>query len=656
MLDEFTLAKKNVISYINDCQGLAVDNGNKTLGKTLSLLCSELENFTLNVAVVGDIKRGKSTLINTLLGRTDDALSPVGVTVCTSAIVKYRNYKPGMEPEPHGIVYYEGEPNVGYRVDYEDLKELISQKFNPDNHKGVRCIDVYGDFPLLGNCCLVDTPGANAAIERHGEMVSEFLPSADAIIMPIMAGQAMTDSEQRMLRSLSENSQRRIFYVLTKVDTVRDAELPKVLDWVRQCIREAGLREPATIYKVACKKVFDAQKDRMGAAELEKLRKDCGITRLENDLSAFMLSHSKEGVDLARRLVGAVDLARNYLAEREKNNELLINAQVVKAEDIEAECRRIQAEFDAYEADMKRRLGRFKTRWNNSVKMSLEGLELQVEGIERAVTELLRKKGFRALFHLGAAISAEVQPRVSETVSRIETNLDPLIELLQQDWVDGVRLYSKRVQTGQWAGTGSALAAVGISATTISMVSVPALTGVIAAINGYIAASGVASVAASGLLPTLASWVGLPAMLSWFGVSTAEAAMLTAGAAVMTSVVSAVFPVIIGIIMWKMTGPLAATFAGKFVPGQIEKAVASVRANLEKQLDEWRDRLIKGCETSLSEQRQETEAKLEEMRLRLRELDPAAKERAEKENVRISALLEQSKQLEVCCRALPVSS
>ncbi len=651
MLDEFTLAKKNVISYVNACRELAASNGDKTICNTLSTLCTELENFTLNVAVVGDIKRGKSTLINTLLGRSDDALSPVGATICTSAIVKYRNYKPGMEHEPHGMVYYDNSSEIGYRVNYEDLKALISQEFNKDNEKGVRCIEVFGDFPLLGNCCLVDTPGVNATIDRHGEMVSEFLPSADAVILPIMANQPMTNSEQEMLRALPDK--RRIFYVLTKVDFLPQTELPTVTNWVQNCIREAGLTIPHTIYKVSCKKVFDAQKSGMDERTLKTLRHECGIAQLERELSSFMLNQSDEGRLLAQRLISAVTMARDYLTQRRKANEALIETQGLTADEVEAECKRIQAEFDEFQKDMRRRLTKFASRWDREVERGLEGLELSVDAIEADVSELIDKSSFLKLFHLGSAISAKVRPHVLKTTERLESRITPLIDALNQDLEEGVALYSKRVQAGSLSGVSSALVAIGASATTIATVSLPALSAVITAVNGYIAAAGSATAASSGILPTIIGWLGLDTMVGWLGVTTAEVTLATAGTALMSALMSTIIPVLLGILALKLTGPLAGMFVKWRIPGLLEKSIKEVRGNLQKQLDKWKNTIISRCEDVLNEQREEMEEQLEKQRQRLLTLDPAAKRQAEMENKTIAGLLGQDEHVSRCVRALP---
>ncbi len=650
MLTEFTQAANRVVDYLGNCLELASKCGDKTLCNTLSTLKTELENFTFNIAVVGDIKRGKSTLINTLLGRTDDVLSPVGVTICTSAIVKYRNYKAGMEHEPHAVVYYENAPGVGRRVAYEDLRGLISQKSNPDNVKGVRVIEVYGDFPLLGKCCLVDTPGANAAIERHGEMVSEFLPSADAIIMPVMAGQAMTDSEQQMLRQLSSNSKRRIFYVLTKIDRTAEEERSKVLAWVQNCIREAGMPDPETIYHVACKKVFDAMKAGESEERVQALRKEWGLERLERDLGDFMLRQSSEGRALVDRMNQAMTLVKTSMETRRKSNEALIATHDVSAEDIEKECQRIRDEFTDYQKEMKKSLARFSSRWDKEVTRSLDDLENRVDDIVDTIRDAVKRMSLFSLFSVSSTIATKIRPHIVAAVDRLETRLTPLIDRLDKDFEETCTLYAKRVEPSPIVETLGALASIGGSAATVIGVSLPAIQSVLAAANAYIAAAGATATASasSGLLVSIGGW-----LVGSGSVVAAETAQATAWAALVSTVTGAIVPVAIGIAALSVTGPVARWFVKARIPSTVEDSVAKVRDNLKQQLEKWKEEIVCHSEEVLEDQREEMEKKLEALSGKLRALDPAAREQARQENENIQALLEGGADISTTIICLP---
>lgn len=101
------------------------------------------------VACVGQFKRGKSSLINALLG---EELLPSGVIPVTSVVTVVR----------HG----ERRARVCIRaggwqdIPVERIGEYVSERDNPENRKGVRALEVFCPSSFLERgLCLVDTPG-----------------------------------------------------------------------------------------------------------------------------------------------------------------------------------------------------------------------------------------------------------------------------------------------------------------------------------------------------------------------------------------------------------------------------------------------------------------------------------------------------------------
>ena len=103
--------------------------------------------------VAGEAKRGKSTLINALLGR---AVLPAGVTPLTAVATTVR-----YGDDPHAEVRFadgheEKQPLTA-------LPELVTERGNPGNRRHVAAVTVYLDAPVLaGGVELVDTPGTGS--------------------------------------------------------------------------------------------------------------------------------------------------------------------------------------------------------------------------------------------------------------------------------------------------------------------------------------------------------------------------------------------------------------------------------------------------------------------------------------------------------------
>jgi ribosome biogenesis GTPase A len=129
-----------------------------------------------NLVVLGEFKRGKSTLINALLAR--DVL-PTGVVPLTSGVT---------------IIGY-GECDR-LRVSYEDgreeerpldeLAEYVTDARNPGNRQGVELARVEPDHELLrAGLELVDTPGIGSVHSHNTEVARGTRPPHHANVLGI---------------------------------------------------------------------------------------------------------------------------------------------------------------------------------------------------------------------------------------------------------------------------------------------------------------------------------------------------------------------------------------------------------------------------------------------------------------------------------------
>ena len=111
----------------------------------------------LRVLVAGEAKRGKSTLINALLGRE---VLPVGVTPLTSVATAVRF---GDDPRVE-VRFADGHEE---KQPLAALWDLVTERGNPGNRRRVADVTVYLDAPLLAHGVeLVDTPGTGSVFER----------------------------------------------------------------------------------------------------------------------------------------------------------------------------------------------------------------------------------------------------------------------------------------------------------------------------------------------------------------------------------------------------------------------------------------------------------------------------------------------------------
>ena len=180
--------------YIEHCKKVFEQIGDAPSASLVDGFIKDLENQRYNITIIGSLKRGKSTLLNTLMERHDDFISPISSNVCTSSIIKYmdKNMASSKTGNESAIVYFnaneEGNVPPALTIPFQQLKNYITEDQNPENRKHVRSVEVYGDFPEWSKAVtIVDSPGQNSVFCHHDVLLSDFLPYTDAIIFLVAA-------------------------------------------------------------------------------------------------------------------------------------------------------------------------------------------------------------------------------------------------------------------------------------------------------------------------------------------------------------------------------------------------------------------------------------------------------------------------------------
>lgn len=152
------------------------------------------------MVVAGEIKKGKSSFINALLGTRN--LVPVHSDVATSTIFKI-HYGPELK---YTVYFQEGSGKAKQVIGPGELDEYGTENGNPDNKRQVDYIRVESPADMLASgLILVDTPGVGGLFKKHREITFKEVPKADAVFF-------LTDSvespigadEVRFLRELRQ--------------------------------------------------------------------------------------------------------------------------------------------------------------------------------------------------------------------------------------------------------------------------------------------------------------------------------------------------------------------------------------------------------------------------------------------------------------------
>ena len=201
----------------------------------IQALLDRLDAARLRVLVAGEAKRGKSTLINALLGR--DVL-PSGVTPLTAVATTVR-YGDDVRAE---VVFRDGHEE---QHPLSALADFVTEVRNPRNERMVAGVTVYLDAPVLaGGVELVDTPGTGSVFQWDTEAAYEALRTMDAAVFVLAADPPVSASERDLLGQVAELSVT-TFAVLNKADHLDEAGLAEASEFTRRVLAEAGHGRPS---------------------------------------------------------------------------------------------------------------------------------------------------------------------------------------------------------------------------------------------------------------------------------------------------------------------------------------------------------------------------------------------------------------------------
>ena len=252
-------------------------------------LSRQISGMTFNLVVAGQFKRGKSTVINALLG---DALLPTGVVPLTSIVTVVR-YGPKL------VVSVHGEDGSERTIPVSELQSYVTERGNPDNRKRIR--QVFIEHPsrwLAHGVQLVDTPGIGSVYQHNTDVAQRFLPQADAVLFIASVDQPLGSAELDFLSHIRQYAGR-IFCILNKTDYLEPNELVESVAFATDRIR-ATLDATAPLFAVSAKLALQSKRDGTSEALARS-----GFPALEGSLDEFM-AREKNAVwvsSVARRLL-----------------------------------------------------------------------------------------------------------------------------------------------------------------------------------------------------------------------------------------------------------------------------------------------------------------------------------------------------------------
>jgi ribosome biogenesis GTPase A len=409
-----TFTRRGMLAVLDEllllAAGLVAEGGRRNLAAARARVAED----RFNLVVLGEFKRGKSTLINALLDR--DVL-PIGVVPLTSVVTAI-----GAGPRDQLIIRFADGGEQSRPLD--ELAAYVTEERNPGNQRGVELARLELDHELLrAGLELVDTPGIGSIHSHNTEVARDFLPRVDAALCVLDAGQPLSEAERELFAEAAGRVPR-LLMVVNKIDHLDPGDREVAVQFVRSALRDVLGDAHSELFALSAR-------TREGLAPLlERLRRlaaDERETLLLGSVAGLARNAAADSAQAARFEAHAIELPLGELGARARTFEERIG-----------ELRRASAEAgDLLDRGIARAL---EERVNEPLKSHARSEESRLRAALRDRVAELHGRSPREL-------SAELEAWIDATVRADFERLAPRFEAAIADHLTELESrYAARVQ------------------------------------------------------------------------------------------------------------------------------------------------------------------------------------------------------------------
>lgn len=386
------------------------------LAKRAERLAERVATQQFHIAVLGEFKRGKSTLVNALIGRP---LLPSGVVPLTNVATEVH-----FGSTTTTVVFADGRRET---ISADDVSDYVTERGNPANIREVDRVEVgvIADFGVPG-LVLVDTPEIASVNEHNTTAAQAALADCDAAVLVLSVDSPLSHDELGVLAELRERRVK-IFVVLNKADHLIGDDLDQVRAFVAEHLRRV-LDEPIEPYCISARSALEGRSDTAD-----------GFGAFLDSLSRFV----RDDLVAARRSSTLFELGRIGQAI-EQTLQIETAAEAMDVEVLTAQLQR----FEAAARTCRRQLEEDRILLDHDVAALVAdmGQRLSTRALEQAKASrpsLAEKAATLSRRHLDTGLREAIEDSVRQQFDYLRRELQSEVE---QAWEDVASRFSKRVQ------------------------------------------------------------------------------------------------------------------------------------------------------------------------------------------------------------------
>lgn len=251
------IALREQLSCITDAVIKTATADGMEVPATMKIAASQVKRTDYDVVVCGEVKKGKSSFINAIIG-TD--LLPTDTNVATSQVFKIAN----SESPKFELVFSDGSKT---EINREELSKYGSQveadiAGNPMfQDKNLEYIQIHYPVKFLPDGVnLVDTPGLGAIYEAHEQITNNYVGKAAAVVFILDPSNPVTRQEKEFIEKIYGITND-ILFVMTKRDNYDESYIQDILNRDEEILNEAfgkNSSSPIRIHAISSKILSNA--------------------------------------------------------------------------------------------------------------------------------------------------------------------------------------------------------------------------------------------------------------------------------------------------------------------------------------------------------------------------------------------------------------
>ncbi|WP_242276594.1 dynamin family protein [Bacillus cereus group sp. BfR-BA-01445] len=423
-LSQFKEKKLDTLEQLQNLRNLFVERKQVDYVRTTEKLIQDVMNEEFVIVVVGEFSRGKSTFINSFLGKR---ILPSSVKPTTTILNKitYKEY-------PNITLHYRDEKGKSRAISEEEFKKIVAprdpivgdEQSEKEYEEALKKISevAYAEVGYPLSFCsdgveIIDTPGTNDLDEAREEITNTFIPTSDAAILLLSGLKILSESEMSFLRDriLSQDIQK-VFFVINFKDALDEAGIKKVYSYAQEKLSKVV--DDPKIFFVSAKHALAYRRKQNG--ETIRMREpimdieETGIPQLEQELAQF-LQYERGMIKLQKPIQTAKRLANKTLQEQITFDKKSLNNDI---KDLDKKLEKLREQISE--------LKRTGKEANNYIEITLKKEEKVIQGEYGKGLKKIATQARETANSLYKKMSTE------EVVTNVETKVAPLERALHE--------------------------------------------------------------------------------------------------------------------------------------------------------------------------------------------------------------------------------